>query len=132
MKKRQETKMRINRNKAYYVKNSDLGLDAKVPGHEVLISRFSKDRKKVYVQTITSLESQPSKSGIRSFKSSKKDLVKELHDGNIIIIPKQYIKTPKLSGVYKRGIWVDVNKLQPSKFKTPYPKPYRRILNNKK
>ena len=125
------TLFKINKNKTYYVKNSDLGLDTKVPGHEVLISKISRDKKRVYVQTITSLEGQPSKDGTRSLKSSRKNIIEEIHNGDIIVIPKEYLKTPKLSGVYKQGIWVDIDKLQPSKFNTQYPKIYRKILNKK-
>lgn len=118
----------IDRSVAYYAKNDDLKLDTKVSGHEVLITRVSHDGKRAYVKTITSLEG-PSETGKkRSFKSSNKDLIKDLHDGKIIVIPKTHLKTPKLSGVYMKGIWVDINKLQKSRWKTKFPKAYRKII----
>ena len=53
---------RISFNKTYYVSNKDLKLDDGVPGHEVIVVRISKDKRRVKVKTITSVES-PSKPG---------------------------------------------------------------------
>lgn len=114
--------------KVYYLSNEDLGLDDSVPGHEVVTIKWNKNHSKVKVKTITSLES-PSKPGEkRKFKSTKRDLVKEIYDGIIIVIPNQDLNTPKLSGVYTKGIWVDKEKLQKNKYDTKFPKRYKKII----
>lgn len=115
-------------NKVYYVSNRDLGLDGSVPGHQVIVVRKSKKRKMVKVKTITSLES-PSKSGEkRKLKSSKNDLIKLFYDGDIIVIPNKYLNTPKLSGVYTKGIWVPEKCLQEVKYPTKISKKYLSII----
>ena len=98
--------MRVRVNKVYYVANIDLKLDYKVPGHDVLVVKESKDKKRVKVKTITSLESASKQGDKRKIKSSKKDLIQMIHDGEIIVIPKKYLNTPRLSGVYTKGIWL--------------------------
>lgn len=119
---------RISFNKTYYVSNKDLKLDDGVPGHEVIVVRISKDKRRVKVKTITSVES-PSKPGEkRKFKSTKRDLVSDLYNGTIILIPKKYLNTPKLSGVYTRGIWISRSKLKENKYKTKLSKKYRDIV----
>lgn len=115
-------------NKIYYVSNSDLGLDGSVPGHQVIVVRKSKKRKMVKIKTITSLES-PSKNGEkRKLKSSKLDLIKLFYDGEIIVIPNKYLNTPKLSGVYTKGIWIPESCLKENKFSTKISKKYLRII----
>ena len=119
---------RLSFNKTYYVANKDLGLDDGVPGHEVIIVKISKDRTKVKVKTITSIE-RPNKEGEkRKFKNTKRDLVSDLHSGLIIVVPHKYLNTPKLSGVYTKGIWIKIDKLKPNKYGTKLSKKYREII----
>ena len=103
---------KISLNQAYYVSNKKLKLSDNVPGHQVLVTKISKNKKKVKVKTLTSLES-PSKPGEkRKFKSTKRDLVEDLHEGRIIVIPKKDLNTPKLTGIFTKGIWINAKDLQ--------------------
>lgn len=114
--------------KVYYVFNKDLGLDDKVLGHEVLVVKKSKDGKRVKVKTITSLESASKKGEKRKLKNTKKDLISLLYNGEIIVIPNKYLNTPKLSGIYIKGIWVETKKLIKSKYDTKISRKYLTII----
>ena len=104
--------------KVYYAKNIDLGLSNETFGHEVITIKWSRNHKKIKVKTITSLEGNSKSGEKRRFKSSNKDIVKLIHDGDIIVLPKKYLNTPKLSGVYTKGIWIDKDKLMETKYDT--------------
>ena len=119
---------KISFSKTYYVSNKDLNLGDEAPGHQVIVVKLSKDKKRAKVKTITSLES-PTKNGEkRKFKSSKRDLVSDLYNGVIIAIPKKYLDTPKLSGVFTKGIWVKRDKLKPNKYNTKVPRIVRKLI----
>ena len=104
--------------KVYYAKNEDLGLANETFGHEVITIKWSNDHKRIKVKTITSIEGNSKTGEKRRFKSSGKDIVQLIHDGDIIVLPKKYLNTPKLSGVYTKGIWIDKNKLIETKYDT--------------
>ena len=114
--------------KTYYVDNCDLMLGDTAPGHEVIIVKISKNKKRVKVKTITSLESPSNHNEKRKFKNTKRDLVQELYDGKIIVIPNKYLNMPKLSGIYTKGIWISINKLKENKYNTRFPKEYLKII----
>lgn len=119
---------KISLNQAYYVSNKKLKLSDNVPGHQVLVTKISKNKKKVKVKTLTSLES-PSKPGEkRKFKSTKRDLVEDLHEGRIIVIPKKDLNTPKLTGIFTKGIWINAKDLQKNHHPTKISKRYKRII----
>lgn len=108
----------IKLHKVYYVKNEDLGLENETFGHEVITVKWSKDHKRIKVKTITSIEANRKSGEKRKFKTTGKDIVQLIHDGNIIVLPKKYLNTPKLSGIYTKGIWVDKRKLIETKYNT--------------
>lgn len=119
---------KINLNSAYYVSNEKLNLNDDVPGHQVIVTRLSRNRKKAEVKTLTSLES-PSKPGEkRKFKSTKKDLVEDLHEGRIIVVPKKDLNTPKLTGIFTKGIWIDTKDLQENRYPTKISKRYKKLI----
>ena len=114
--------------KVYYVKNQDLGLSNETLGHEVLTVKWSKDRKRIKVKTITSIEWNRRVGQKRKFKSTNKDIIQLIHDGEIIVIPQKYLNTPKLSGVFTKGIWVDKDKLMETKYDTKVSAKYFDII----
>ena len=114
--------------KVYFVKNEDLGLCNESFGHEVLTVKWSKDRKRIKVKTITSIEGNAKNGERRRLKSSKKDIIQLIHDGEIIVIPRRYLNTPKLSGIFTRGIWIDKNKLIEDKYNTRVSSKYYEII----
>ena len=114
----------------YYVKDIDLGLETETFGHDVFVVRFSKNKKRVKVKTITSIERNGTENGNRVFKKNKKSInyVELIHKGDIIVIPKNDMNTERLSGIYNKGIWVDKSKLMTSKYNIKYPKRYDNII----
>ena len=117
----------------YSASNRDLGIKDKsgriMNGyHDVFVVSKATKEGFVKVKTITSIES-PSKLGEkRKFKNTKKDLVSSMYDGTIIVIPNKYLNTPKLSGIYTKGIWISRCKLKDNKYNTRLSKKYRDII----
>ena len=114
--------------KCYYARNVDLGLNDGTPGHEVLTIKWNKSKTKVLVKTITSLEGNTKEGEKRIFKNSKKDLIGDIYNGRIIVIPNKDLNTPKLSGVYTKGIWIKVDKLLSNKYNTKFPVRFKKII----
>ena len=115
----------------YSVSNSDLGIrDRKgrlMNGeHSVFVIKKSKDKKRVKVKTVTSLENI-SIDGVRSFHRSALDSVRR---GEIIVIPNNVLKTNKLSGIHRRGIWISIDALYKSKYPFKFPKEYEAIISS--
>ena len=75
----------------YYVTNVDLGIDSFNGGHDVFVIKFSKDRKRVKVKTVTSLERRNLENGIRVFKHNKRDnnYLEAIHNGEIVVMSKK-------------------------------------------
>ena len=119
---------KISFNKTYFVSNKDLKLDDGAPGHQVVVVKISKNKKRVKVKTITSIESSSKLGEKRKFKNTKKDLVSSMYDGTIIVIPNKYLNTPKLSGIYTKGIWISRCKLKDNKYNARLSKKYRDII----
>ena len=114
----------------YYVTDVDLGIDSEVGGHDVFVIKFSKDRKRVKVKTVTSIERNGLENGQRVFKKNKKHInyPEAIHNGLIIVIPKTDLQTERLSGINNKGIWVNKCKLLKSKYTLKYPKRYHSII----
>lgn len=114
----------------YFVKDKDLKIATETFGHDVFVVKISKNKKKVKVKTITSIEKWKPENGQRVFKKNKKhtNYVESIHNGEIIVISKKDLRTERLSGVYNKGIWVNKNKLYKSKFSVKYPRRYNHII----
>ena len=120
--------MKLQLYKVYYVKNKDLGFEDSVPGHEIILVKRSKNKSRVKVKTITSIEGNHKPGQKRRLKNSNKDIIELVYEGEIIVIPKKDLNTPKLSGVFKKGIWIESNKLMESKYDTRISKRYIKII----
>ena len=122
--------MKIKMHGTYFVRDKDLKIDTETFGHDVFVVKFSKDKKKVKVKTITSIEKNNLENGQRVFKKNKKNInyPQAIHDGQIIVMPKQDLNTSRLSGVNNKGIWINKNKLRKSKFNIKYPKRFNNII----
>ena len=113
----------------YFVKDSDLK-KSETYGHDVFVIKFSKDKKRVKVKTVTFIERNGLENGMRVFKKNKRGVnyPELIHNGVIIVISKKDLNTIRLSGINNKGIWVSVNKLMKSKFNLKYPKRYHYII----
>ena len=114
----------------YFVKDKDLGIVTETFGHDVFVIRISKNKKRVKVKTITSIEKNGLENGQRVFKKNKKHInyLEAIHNGTIIVMPKTDLQTERLSGVNNNGIWISVNKLLKSKYSLKYPNRYNGII----
>ena len=122
--------MKIVKHGCYFVKDKDLRINFETFGHDVFLIKFSKDRKKVKVKTITSIERNGLENGQRMFKKNKKHVnyPEAIYNGEIIVMSKKDLNTPRLSGVNNKGIWISRNKLLESKYKVKYPIRYNDII----
>ena len=116
----------------YFVLDKDLKIDTDTFGHDVFVVKISKNKKMVKVKTVTSIERNAEENGVRVFKKNKKNnnYVEKLFSGEIIVIPKKYLNTTRLSGIVTKGIWIQKNKLKKSKFNLKWPKPFEHIIGN--
>lgn len=122
--------MKIVKHGCYFLKDKDLRINSETFGHDVFLIKFSKDRKKVKVKTITSIERNGLENGQRVFKKNKKHVnyPEAIYNGEIIVMSKKDLNTPRLSGVNNKGIWISRNKLLESKYKVKYPIIYNDII----
>ena len=114
--------------KTYYVTNEKLKLSEGVPGHQVIVTKLSKNRKRAKVKTLTSLESTSKPGTKRKFKNTKRDLVDDLYEGRIIVIPNKDLNSPKLTGVFTKGIWINVKDLHRNKYQAKISKRYKKVI----
>ena len=115
--------------RCYSVKNSILGIkDRKgrpMGGeHNVFVVKKSKSGKKVKVKTITSLENI-SQDGKRRFHDGALEAVRR---GEIIVIPQCFINSKKLSGINRKGIWINRKHLYESKGNYIFPNDFLKIV----
>ena len=92
------------------------------------LHQLIKIKNKVKVKTITSLESRKNKTWL--FKNKK---LKDVKNGNIIVIPKVSFKTKVLSGINHNEIEIDIDKLhykEPGD-KTMFPNRYHNLIHKK-
>ena len=59
--------MHIRLHGCYYVLDKDLKIDSGSYGHDVFVVKISKDKRRVKVKTITSIERNNTENGIRVF-----------------------------------------------------------------
>lgn len=125
-----EKPKRVRIHGCYYVEDQDLGIDTGTYGHDVFVIAFSKDKKKVKVKTITSIERKGKENGLRVFKKNKKNnnYVEQIYDGEVVVMSKRDLCTDRLSGVNNNGIWISKKKLYKSKYNLKYPKRYEQII----
>ena len=121
---------RIRIHGCYFATDDDLKIGDGHNGHDVFVIKESKDKRRVKVKTITSIERKELENGKRVFKKNKKgtNYVEQIYDGIIIIMSKRDLKTRLLSGVNNKGIWISKKKLYTSKFKLKYPKRYHSVI----
>ena len=122
--------MKVVKHGCYFAKDKDLGIDSETFGHDIFVIKFSKDRKRVKVKTITSIERNGLENSQRVFKKNKKHInyPEAIYNGEIIVMPKKDLNTQRLSGVNNKGIWISKSKLLESKYKVKYPTRYDKII----
>ena len=121
--------MKIKRRGLYSVLNKDLGIKDRQGNpmgglHNVFVIAISKDKKKVKVKTVTSLEHDKG-DGTRVFHAGALDGVR---NGEIIPIPASSIGTDRLEGINARGVWVSVSKLRKPTLNLKYPKSHSELI----
>lgn len=117
-------------NGIYQVSDKDLKINGNNPNtqHNVIVISIDEKRKIARVKTITSLEGR--RKGLWYFKNHK---LFDVRNGWILIIPRNQLKSSRLSGINHNIKIVSLNKLhykQPND-KTRYPKRYHELIHRK-
>lgn len=120
---------RIVKHGCYSASNKDLRIkdrNGKLMGgeHDVFVVSKPSAKGFVKVKTITSLENVR-KDGTSKFHDSA---LSDVKSGKIIPIPDKQINSKKLSGIYKKGIWIHKSKLFKKNHNLKFPKKYKTII----
>lgn len=118
-------------NGIYYVSNKDLRLKNKNGysilrgGHSVIVTSIDKKRRLARVKTITSVVEH---SDFTKFNNRK---LKDVADGNLLIIPIKMMNTKHLSAINHFGITIPLSKLQVSNNDFRFPNRYKNLIHRK-
>lgn len=116
-------------NGVYQAYDVDLKINLNNPSqHDVIVTSIDTKRKIARVKTITSLEKRIN--GFWKFKNKK---LYDVRNGNIIVIPKNQLKSSKLSGINHNSRTIKLSKLyykEPND-KTIFPKRYSKLIHKK-
>ncbi|MBR2506654.1 MAG: hypothetical protein IKB70_07035 [Bacilli bacterium] len=120
---------RIVKHGCYSASNKDLKIKDRAGKpmkgeHDVFVVSKSSKKGYVKVKTITSLENVK-KDGTSEFHNSA---LSDVKSGKIIPIPDKQINSQKLSGIYKKGIWIHKSKLFKSNRNFKFPKKYKSLI----
>lgn len=122
-------------NAVYSVSNNDLGI-VTIHGvdHNVVVTSINKKRGIAYVKTITSLENRVfdkySKKYVYKFINKK---LTDVRNGNILVVPKNVMRTQHLSGIVHDIKIVPLSKLnyKHSNDTTVFPNRYKQLIKRK-
>lgn len=117
-------------NGVYQVSDKDLKINGNNPDtqHDVVITSINRKRGTARVKTITSLEKRNRSSW--AFKNHK---LEDVRNGDILIIPKNKLRSRVLSGINHNSIEVSLKKIH---YKEPYdrtmvPNRYKGLVKRK-
>lgn len=112
------------KNHIYRADAQDLGLTNTKQPHDVIVTSVNKRRKTCKVKTITSLENR-NQTGFLQHK------LNDVRSGNILVIPKDQIKTKHLSGIDHRSKTIKFKRLYFSNTGTIFPRRYKYLIYKK-
>lgn len=115
------------KNHIYRADAQDLGLTNTNRSHDVIVTSVNKRKKTCRVKTITSLEYQDN-NGEWKFINRK---LSDVREGNILLIPKEQIKTHHLSGINHNSKTIKINKLYFTENETKFPRRYKHLIHKK-
>ena len=117
-------------NGVYQVSDRDLRINGNNPNsqHNVIVTSIDKKRKTARVKTITSLEER--RNGLWYFKNHK---LFDVRNGRILIVPRNQLKSSRLSGINHNSKIVPLSKLhyKHPNDRTRYPKRYDSLIHRK-
>lgn len=117
-------------NGVYQVSDRDLRINGNNPNsqHNVIVTSIDKKRKIARVKTITSLEKRDN--GRYRFKNNK---LYDVRNGNILVIPKNQLKSSRLSGINHNSKVVKLDKIhyKNDNDRTIFPKRYIKLIHRK-
>ncbi len=117
-------------NGVYQVSDKDLRINGNNPDsqHNVIVTSIDKKRKTARVKTITSLEKR--RNGLWYFTNHK---LYDVRNGKILVIPKNQLKSSRLSGINHDSKIVSLNQLhyKNPNDKTRFPKRYADLIHRK-